>query len=114
MKRFTGRARNETFRCVNCGAQVPPLVGGGYRNHCPHCLYSLHVDIDPGDRANPCRGVLKPFAVEYHGKKGWMIISRCERCHEVCRNKAALDDPQCPDDFDVIIALSKSRSWMRS
>ncbi len=68
MKRFTGAGANQPFVCLECGASVPPLAAGGYRNHCPYCLHSLHVDIDPGDRANPCRGVLEPVAVEHSQK----------------------------------------------
>lgn len=86
---------------------MPPLVNGSYRNHCPFCLHSLHVDILPGDRANPCRGLLEPVGVEHSGKKGWLIISRCSRCGEERRNRAALDDPACPDSFERILDLSR-------
>ena len=51
MKRFIGQGANQSFTCANCGAAVSPLAGGGYRNHCPVCLHSLHVDVNPGDRA---------------------------------------------------------------
>lgn len=106
MRRFIGQGANQPFTCVECGAQVPPLTAGGYRNHCPTCLHSLHVDINPGDRANPCRGVLEPVAVEHSSKKGWVIVHRCRTCGAISRNRAALDDPDKPDDFDVIVALS--------
>ena len=36
------------FTCVHCGAEVLPM-GKSSRNHCPFCLWSLHVDILPGD-----------------------------------------------------------------
>ena len=26
------------------------MKGNGYTNHCPKCLWSKHVDINPGDR----------------------------------------------------------------
>ena len=52
-KRFT---KNDSgFVCRNCGAEVPPLSYSS-RDHCRVCLCSLHVDIDPGDRANGCGG----------------------------------------------------------
>lgn len=86
---------------------MPVLAGGGYRNHCPRCLHSLHVDVNPGDRASDCGGVLEPVAVESSGKKGWVIVHRCRRCGAVRRNRAALDDPLEPDDFDAIIALTR-------
>lgn len=106
VKRFTGRGANQPFTCVECGATVPPLQGGGYRNHCPYCLHSLHVDVNPGDRANPCRGVLEPVAVEHNAKKGWVVVHRCRSCGALVRNRAALDDAERPDDFDVIVALA--------
>ncbi|MEK7061411.1 MAG: RNHCP domain-containing protein, partial [Patescibacteria group bacterium] len=38
----------EDFVCKVCGTKVK---GTGYTNHCPNCLYSLHVDEEvPGDR----------------------------------------------------------------
>ena len=40
---------DEEFICENCGRKVEPL-GYSCRNHCPYCLYSKHVDINPGDR----------------------------------------------------------------
>lgn len=105
MKLFTGRGANQPFMCANCGFSVPPLESGGYRNHCPQCLCSLHVDVNPGDRANDCLGLLRPIGVE-DGKKGWVIVSQCETCGEVRRNRAALDDPVAPDNFDLIVELS--------
>ncbi len=106
MKRFVGQGANQPFECAVCGAEVPPLAGGGYRNHCPRCLSSLHVDVNPGDRAADCLGIMDPVAVESSGKKGWVIVHRCRKCGSVRRNKAALDDPVAPDDFDAIIALA--------
>lgn len=106
MRRFTAQGTNNAFTCAHCGAEVPPLDNGSYRNHCPYCLYSLHVDINPGDRANECRGVLEPVGVVYNSKKGWVIIHRCQRCGEIRRNKAALDD-SVSDDYELIVSLSK-------
>ena len=48
------------FICKNCGFEVQPL-GYSSRNHCPNCLHSLHVDINPGDRANECGGIMEYF-----------------------------------------------------
>jgi DNA-directed RNA polymerase subunit RPC12/RpoP len=106
VRRFTAQGTNTAFTCVHCGAEVPPLDNGSYRNHCPHCLYSLHVDINPGDRASECKGVLEPVAVDYSSKKGWVIIHQCQSCNELRRNKAALDD-SVSDNFDLIVSLSK-------
>lgn len=107
MRRFIGQGKNTAFTCVNCHQHVPPLASGSYRNHCPYCLHSLHVDINPGDRASDCGGMLEPIGVDYSGKKGWVIISRCRACGEEKRNKAALDDPVAPDDYDLVVQLSR-------
>lgn len=107
MKRFTAQGTNTGFRCAHCTADVPPLANGSYRNHCPYCLYSLHVDVNPGDRASDCGGLLEPVGVEHNAKKGWIIVHRCQACGSLRRNKAALDDPDVPDNYDTIIGLSK-------
>ncbi len=85
--------RQEPFVCEQCKADVQPLAEGSYRNHCPHCLYSKHVDQDgPGDRASSCKGLMKPVGIDSHSKKGWIIIHRCETCAKEQPNKAAPDD----------------------
>lgn len=101
-----GQGANQPFMCAECGAEVLPLARGGYRNHCPHCLCSLHVDVNPGDRANDCGGVMEPVGAELTGSKGWVILHRCRRCGEVRRNKAALDDPRQPDDVAVLARVA--------
>jgi DNA-directed RNA polymerase subunit RPC12/RpoP len=109
VRRFIGRGANQGFRCTVCGRDVPPLANGSYRNHCPFCLHSVHVDLNPGDRASDCGGVLEPVAAEHGGKKGWTIVHRCRRCGAVRRNRAALDDPAQPDDFERLVALASGR-----
>ena len=89
------------FICVNCGKDVSPL-GYTSRNHCPHCLHSLHVDIIPGDRENTCRGVLEPIAVESSAKKGYVIVFKCKSCGNISRNKSASDD-----DFNKLLEISR-------
>lgn len=102
-KRF---AKNDSgFICKNCGREVLPL-GYTSRNHCPFCLCSLHVDINPGDRANPCRGELEPITAEPDPKKGFIIISRCRKCGELRRCKAAHEAKVQPDDLSLIIRLT--------
>lgn len=45
------RILNTAFVCQNCKREVLPIQNGSYRNHCPFCLFSLHVDGEvPGDR----------------------------------------------------------------
>jgi len=99
-----GRAEENTgFRCVACGADVVPLTNGSYRNHCPFCLVSLHVDDEPGDRASHCTGSMDAVAI-VRTKKGWQLIHRCRRCGKQRTNRSAVDTDQ-PDDIDAIIRL---------
>ena len=86
-------ARQEPFICEYCGKPVEPLENGSYRNHCPLCLWSKHVDKDgPGDRESLCQGLMKPTGVDYDGKKGWMIVHECVRCGKRITNRTAPDD----------------------
>ena len=63
----------EDFTCVVCGTEVK---GNGYTNHCPECLSSLHVDVNPGDRASDCHGVM--LAENLERKNGHdYIVHRC-------------------------------------
>jgi len=96
---------NEAFRCLNCGKDVLP-ASRGCRNHCPFCLHSQHVDRYPGDRQNPCGGLLKPIGYELSGKKGLVILFKCSRCGEENKNVASLDCTNQPDDYDSILGLS--------
>ena len=100
MKKFN--KIDEEFICKNCGEKIEPL-GYSCRNHCNYCLHSLHVDINPGDRAEECKGILKPISVEPDSKKGYIIIFKCEKCGAIRRNKAAKDD-----NIDLLIKLTVS------
>lgn len=81
---------DEGFTCAVCGREVPPL-GRTARDHCPNCLHSLHLDINPGDRDCGCGGVLKPVGVLPH-KKGRQLEYICVRCGMPRRCVAADDD----------------------
>lgn len=102
-KRF--QKNDDGFVCANCGFEVLPL-GYTSRNHCPRCLCSLHVDNLPGDRANPCRGLLRPIRVEPDPRKGYVIIHRCDKCGAILRNRAANEAKVQPDDIDLLIRLT--------
>ena len=97
-KRFT--KNDNGFICVTCGKEVSPL-GYTSRNHCPHCLSSLHVDVMPGDRANECKGRLLPIQTLPDAKKGFIIVFKCEKCGAIVRNKCADDD-----DMALMIKLT--------
>lgn len=95
---------NDPFLCLHCQKKVPP-AGKTSRNHCPFCLHSRHVDHFPGDRANPCQGLLAPFAYEGSGGK-ISIWFECQSCGFQGKNRALLEDPYQADDFVKILALS--------
>ena len=70
------RKRKENFRCEVCGFEVK---GTGFTDHCPNCLYSKHVDINPGDRKSHCGGIMKPVRTE-HTRNGYIIFYKCGKC----------------------------------
>lgn len=80
--------RIEDFACEHCGKVV---LGDGYTNHCPHCLWSKHVDVNPGDRAEKCEGLMAPVRLE-GGFDNCVIIHRCGKCGMERRNKVAASD----------------------
>lgn len=93
------------FVCAHCGQAVEPL-GYTSRNHCPFCLWSLHVDLNPGDRANPCGGLMEPVRVEPDPRKGYVIVHRCLRCGAIRRNRAAHEAKVQPDNLRLLIRLT--------
>lgn len=103
-KRFT--VVNEGFVCGHCRRDVPPTSGTTPRNHCPFCLWSRHVDINPGDRANSCCGMMRPIGIYTHTKKEYVILHQCVRCAARVKSKAILKDENSADDFDHIVELA--------
>ena len=89
---------NVAFRCVCCATAVRPCTGGRFRNHCPACLCSVHLDVQPGDRAAGCGAVMRPVAVEQRRGKGWVVVHECTSCGARRPNRLALADPVQPDD----------------
>ena len=102
-KRF--KKLDEGFICKNCGKEVLPL-GYTSRNHCPFCLCSLHVDINPGDRANDCGGILRPIQTLPDPKKGFIIIHKCRKCGYVSKNRSAHEAKEQPDNLSKLIKLT--------
>ena len=112
----------ESFPCRVCGRLVTPEgAGSSHRNHCPNCLYSLHVDITPGDRAADCGGIMEPVAVWVRKNGEWALIHRCRRCGALSANRVAADDnpmklmsialrPLCAPPS----RSSGSKSWQRA
>ena len=92
--------RVEDFVCEHCEEKVS---GDGYTNHCPHCLWSKHVDLHPGDRAAACGGMMQPVNVE--GRAGqYRLRHRCQKCGYEKYNKVVEGD-----DFEALLALATRR-----
>jgi hypothetical protein len=91
----------ENFICENCGE---PVSGDGYTNHCHVCLWSKHVDINPGDREADCQGLMKPVSVDK--KRGnYRILHSCVKCDLEKWNKT---NPE--DNFEVILQIAADQS----
>ena len=84
----------EDFTCEHCDR---PVRGNGYTNHCPHCLHSKHVDVNPGDRAASCGGLMEPVAAGIERDR-YFVVQRCRKCGKLHRNKVA------PHDDRTVIA----------
>lgn len=97
------KKENTGFVCDYCYSPVKPLENGSYRNHCPYCLHSKHLDDIPGDRASQCLGLMKPIGRTIHSKKGIQIIHQCQDCGHIMVNKIA--EGLEGDDIDIIISL---------
>lgn len=83
----------DSFTCKVCGWPVVSAgAGTGHRNHCPNCLYSIHLDNEPGDRASDCHGRMEPIGVWVRKKGEWAVIHRCTRCGKIGSNRTAADD----------------------
>ena len=97
--------RNESFICAHCGQSVTKSgmgTGTSYRNHCPFCLWSRHVDSDiPGDRNANCNGLMEPISVSTRRTGEYVLRHRCLKCGVEKLNRIAGDD-----DFDLITKLS--------
>ena len=95
--------RDEDFTCEYCGREIKAL-GYTARDHCPYCLCSKHVDINPGDRLEQCHGRLVPIELEKH-KDTYKIVYKCDKCHMIKKNIMAKDD-----DLDVLLDTLKNKN----
>lgn len=101
LKKFS--RRREDFVCENCGRCVK---GNGYTNHCPRCLWSKHVDINPGDRLSECKAMMEPIQFEIL-KGAYVITHQCTRCDHSRKNKMANDD-----SLEAMLALTSQRIFV--
>ena len=84
---------SDSFTCKACGRLVVSHgAGSDHRNHCPNCLSSLHLDIEPGDREADCGGLMDAIAVWVRKDREWALIHRCRRCGTLSSNRIAADD----------------------
>jgi len=90
----------EDFQCEHCGISV---VGNGYTNHCPKCLWSKHVDVLPGDRLAVCQGMMEPLSLKQEGNGGYLLVHHCIKCGYEKRNKSAEED-----DYESLLLLSRN------
>ena len=97
---------DENFICDVCGKEVKKL-GYSARDHCPYCLCSKHVDINPGDRLCDCHGILEPIGIEKGKKDTYKIIYKCNKCNMIKRNIMAKDD-----DYDKILEIASNSSLL--
>ncbi|MCL2169123.1 MAG: RNHCP domain-containing protein [Defluviitaleaceae bacterium] len=98
------KTENTDFTCTSCNKPVIAIKKGTIRNHCPFCLFSVHLDITPGDRKSECGGTMRPVAIISHSKKGWQILHRCKACGHEQPNRTAPDD--CTDTIAEIMRKS--------
>jgi len=81
------------FQCRHCGREVEVSAPGTkHRNHCPHCLWSAHLDDRPGDRDAHCGGKMEPIAISVRKGGEWAVIHRCQECGALHANRIAGDD----------------------
>lgn len=83
----------KSFTCRNCYQKVSlSAPGTHHRNHCPFCLYSLHLDRRPGDRSSVCGGLMESIG-KFNKKDGEeVIVHHCLVCGLRRNNRVAGDD----------------------
>lgn len=99
-----------TISCSNCSREFNlEMQGKTHRDHCPHCLCSVHIDSKPGNRevwcgeGTPCTSNFIHATLRPIGKSSTQpiyILYRCEKCGKLKTNVSAYDD-----NIDLINAL---------
>ena len=97
--------KDKGFECAHCHQWVDcrKYIGTHFRNHCPHCFWSKHVDLEKsGDRQSLCHGQMEPVGLTFK-HEGWdkygqprrgelMLIHHCTGCGKTSINRIAADD----------------------
>lgn len=82
-----------SFTCQNCDKEVSYEASGTKnRNHCPFCLYSLHVDNEIGDRKSGCGGLMPAIGKMYKPDGEEVLLHQCQKCGIDRKNRVAGDD----------------------
>lgn len=90
---MSSQSSDRPFTCGHCSFSVPRAAPGTrYRNHCPICLWSRHLDVEPGDRSADCGGIMEPLAIASRPDGEWTLVHKCRRCGVLNRNRIAGDD----------------------
>jgi rubrerythrin len=99
IKKFIKKIEN--FICENCGIEI---IGNGYTNHCDVCLFSKHVDLNPGDRLGLCGGLMTPAEIIQEGQN-FSILHKCQKCGILKKNKISEKD-----SFEKVLEISKNKN----
>ena len=97
------------FDCSHCKEWITihDQIGTHNRNHCPHCLWSRHLDLEKlGDRKSTCKNGMEPIALAFkeegvdryssqNRKVGeLMLVHECVADGQLRINRIAADDNQ--------------------
>ena len=95
-------SEDEAFKCKQCRRFIGALPSGGHhRNHCPFCLFSLHVDDRrTGDRQSICKSRMQPTGSFQRRNGEHVLVHRCLGCGFERFNRIAADD-----DFELVLSL---------
>ncbi len=101
-QRHVRASEDEAFKCKQCRRFIGAVPSGGHhRNHCPFCLFSLHVDDRrTGDRQSICRSRMQPIGSFQRRNGEHVLVHRCLGCGFERFNRIAADD-----DFELVLSL---------
>lgn len=84
---------SSVFECQNCKMSVTlDAPGTRNRNHCPFCLFSVHVDEKVGDRKATCKALMEPIGKFMRPNGEEVLVHKCEECGKFSNNRVAGDD----------------------
>ena len=93
--------KSDHYICKNCKKEVSyKAPGTKNRNHCPYCLYSVHVDNSIGDRKSKCWGLMVPTGKMFKNDGEEVLVHECQKCGLIRKNRIAGDD-----DWDLVEKL---------